>query len=297
MASAIAWLALLAFAAAILLRFLRLQRYPLHLRWELYPVPGEGGRAAHGGSRQEEVDWWTKPRKLDRMRELSAMLAEMVLMKGLFVHNRRLWYRSFPFHFGLYLSAGFGKLLALQALLLLLGARPLPWLLGLTALLGLLGLPLAVGGALALLVLRATDPELRPWTRPAHFFNLGAIALVLGLLGAAWAWEGLAAGPLAVELAGLIAWRPGAFPVPRAALVATTLLLAYIPLTHMSHFFVKWFTWHRIRWDDEPNVRGGRIEELVRRSLEAPSSWSAEHMRPAEGRRWVDLAGKERTAP
>ena len=37
------------------------------------------------------------------------------------------------------------------------------------------------------------------------------------------------------------------------------LLLAYIPLTHMSHFVAKWFTYHHVRWSDEPNRPGASM--------------------------------------
>jgi hypothetical protein len=77
------------------------------------------------------------------------------------------------------------------------------------------------------------------------------------------------------------------------AILALSLLLAYIPLTHMSHFFVKWFTWDKIRWDDEPNVRGGRIEIMIQNSLKAPVSWAAEHIKADGKKNWVDVAIEE----
>ena len=78
-----------------------------------------------------------------------------------------------------------------------------------------------------------------------------------------------------------------------ASVLTLSLLVAYIPLTHMSHFFVKWFTWHKIRWDDEPNVKGGRIEILIQNALQSPVSWSADHVN-ADGRKtWADIATEE----
>ena len=43
---------------------------PMHVRWELYPVAHEKGRASYGGSYFEEVDWWTKPREVDKLGEV-----------------------------------------------------------------------------------------------------------------------------------------------------------------------------------------------------------------------------------
>ena len=66
--------------------------------------------------------------------------------------------------------------------------------------------------------------------------------------------------------------------------------MAYIPLTHMSHFFTKWFMYHDIRWSDEPNIRGGRIERRVTEALHYPVSWSAPHIRGDGRKNWVDVA-------
>ena len=111
----VTYLALLVFAVAVAVRFFRIQNYPIHLRWEIYPVPHEGKRSEHGGSRMEDVDWWEKPIHVSKITEIKFMLQEMIFIKALFEHNRKLWYRSFPFHFGLYLLGGFAGLLALGA--------------------------------------------------------------------------------------------------------------------------------------------------------------------------------------
>ena len=66
--SEMSWLAILTYVAVvvlltgIVLRVAKYARAPMHLRWELYPVPHEKGRD-HGGSYFEETDWWTLPRE------------------------------------------------------------------------------------------------------------------------------------------------------------------------------------------------------------------------------------------
>ncbi|HEX7344020.1 MAG TPA: hypothetical protein VF398_07135, partial [bacterium] len=117
-----AYLSLTVFLAAVVTRIVRIARLPVHLRWELYPVPHERGRARYGGSILEEVDWWTKPRHVDRMGELAVMIPEILLLKGVWEHNRKLWWGSFPLHFGLYLLIGALGLLAINALLVIFGA-------------------------------------------------------------------------------------------------------------------------------------------------------------------------------
>jgi nitrate reductase gamma subunit len=52
----ICYLAAVVFVVACLVRIAIYARAPIHLRWELYPVPHEDpARVAYGGSRFEEV--------------------------------------------------------------------------------------------------------------------------------------------------------------------------------------------------------------------------------------------------
>ncbi|HSC71076.1 MAG TPA: hypothetical protein VLH58_06970, partial [Candidatus Methylomirabilis sp.] len=91
---------------------------PMHLRWELYPVPHEEARRVrHGGSYFEEANWRTRPLRFNLLGELRFMVPEMLCMKGLWDWNRALWVRSFPFHLGLYLLVGTAGLVGLVALL------------------------------------------------------------------------------------------------------------------------------------------------------------------------------------
>ena len=99
------YLSILIFLITVLYRFFRIANTPTHLRWELYPVPHEGfKKAKYGGSYYEELDWWTKPRHVSKTSELSAMIPEIVLLKGVWESNKGLWFWSWAFHFGLYLA-------------------------------------------------------------------------------------------------------------------------------------------------------------------------------------------------
>ena len=119
----VAYVAIGVFVVAVVARFLMWKRMPMHLRWELYPVPHEGKRAEYGGSYLEEVDWWKKPREQDKVAELNAMATEIFFLVALREHNKKLWWRSFPFHFGIYLviAATFGMIGACLLVLILPG--------------------------------------------------------------------------------------------------------------------------------------------------------------------------------
>ena len=55
------------------------------------------------------------------------------------------------------------------------------------------------------------------------------------------------------------------------------ILVAYIPMTHMSHFIAKYFTYHSVRWDDAVNRRGESIEAKLAECLTYKPTWAAAH--------------------
>jgi len=289
------------FVAAIALRALKIARLPLHLRWELYPVAHEKGRASYGGSYLEESDWWTKPRATSLLGELKVMIPEILLLAGVWEHNRRHWFRTFPFHFGLYVLAGLIGLLLLGGIAEAagLGVAVDGSLLGtglyhLTYFVGYLGLGLALLGTLALLARRTFDRDYRDYTKPVDFFNLGFFAVALAVAFAAHVLvdpDFAALRAFFTRLvtfdfasAGTVPWLTG------IEIALASALLAYVPLTHMSHFFTKWFMYHDIRWSDEPNLAGGKIERQVAEALNYPVSWSAPHIRGDGKKTWADVA-------
>jgi nitrate reductase gamma subunit len=292
------------FAIAVLARFVSISRLPLHLRWELYPVAHEK-RAAYGGSYLETPEWWTKPRESSRLGELKVMIPEIFLLAGVWEHNRSHWLRSFPFHLGLYLLAALIGLLLLGGIASAAGLTVSPAggpaaaiLYHATYLVGYAGLLLGLAGSLALLGRRIFNPDYREYTKKGDYFNLAFFVVTLAVALAAQAF----ADPAFVGLRGYarllvtfdvsfataaFTWQAG---LTAAEIVLASLLLAYIPLTHMSHFFTKWFTYHHVRWSDEPNLRGGEIERKIAEAVKYPVSWSAPHIRGDGKKSWLDVA-------
>ena len=298
----VTYVSIAVFAAAIAVRALKIARLPIHLRWELYPVAHEKGRASYGGSYLEEPDWWTKPRESSLLGELKVMIPEIVLLAGVWEHNRKHWLRSFPFHFGLYLLAGLIVLLLVGGIGAAAGMTvPADGgfagkaLYHLTYLVGYAGLGLGLIGAVALLATRTFDLDYREYTKKADYFNLVFFVVTLAVALAAHAL----ADPDFVDLRyffaqlvtfGLLDVASSVSGLTAVEIVLGCLLLAYIPLTHMSHFFTKWFMYHDIRWNDEPNLVGGKIERQVAAVLEYPVSWSASHIRGDGKKTWGDVA-------
>jgi nitrate reductase gamma subunit len=304
----ITYAAVLTFGAAVAYRFFRIYSMPMHLRWELYPVAHEPGKkASYGGSMLEEVGWWKKPRETSFIGTLKVMVPEMTLLVALFEHNRKMWYRSFPFHFGLYILAGMIGLLVLGAIMELFevyvgpGASLGSIVYYLTQAAALFGLGLSTVGAAGLLHLRLFDPEQRDYTSPAMIFNL---LFFLAAFAVAWlcfifADNGFAAtrsfiqSLLTFDLTaplggGQLSWS--SHLALSVEIVLAMLLLAYIPLTHMAHFFIKWFTWDKVRWDDEPNMKGSEIEQRIGTYVQYPVTWSAAHLAADGKKNWLDIA-------
>ncbi|MGC8763094.1 MAG: hypothetical protein ACP5VN_05590 [Acidobacteriota bacterium] len=88
---AVLYLSAAVFFIATAARAVLYARQPIHLRWELYPVPHEHPeRVKHGGSYFEELDWWKKPPSFNLLGELSFMVPEMLFLKALHEFNRKL---------------------------------------------------------------------------------------------------------------------------------------------------------------------------------------------------------------
>ena len=301
----VSYLSAAVFLAAIVCRAVKIARLPIHLRWELYPVAHEKGRASYGGSYLEEPDWWTKPRRSSLAGELKVMIPEIVLLAGVWEHNRKHWFRSFPFHFGLYLLAGLIVLLFVGGIATAAGASvsaaagPLgKALYHLTYVVGYAGLGLGLVGALALLARRTLEPDYAEYSKKADYFNLAffAVTLVVALAAHAVAdphFAGLRAyfaRLVTFDFSSADAGLESGAGLMAVEIVLASVLLAYVPLTHMSHFFTKWFMYHDIRWSDEPNLVGGKIERQVTENLQYPVSWSAPHIRGDGKKTWVDVA-------
>ena len=286
----LAYLSVLVFVVGLLARAIRYLRMPIHLRWELYPVPHEKKE----GSYFEEVDWWKKPRKKHYVNQLMFMAVEILFVRALYHHNRRMWYASFPFHFGLYLVIGWLALLFLGAIGNAFGLAP--GLMGAVQTLavgvGVIGFVLGIIGCIGLIIQRATAEELQGYTAPVDFLNLIFILAVLGTGIAAWISSDPNFLGVRAFIGGLITFKAVQVPsaIMAAHIVLFSLFLMYLPFTHMSHMVMKYFMWDKVRFEDLANVRGGAIESKVAKALSYTQNWSAPHIQ--SGKKWSEIASK-----
>ena len=279
--------------AVVLVKAMKYARAPVHMRWELYPVAHEPGYA-HGGSHYEHSEHWDKPRSPNRLNELYVMGREILLLEGVREHNRGVWYWSLPFHLGVYSLCGTLILMVMAGIVAACGVA-MDGTFGrvmqvLVTIGGYAGFVLTAVGAVGLTIRRRVDPNLRRMSAPIDYFNLLfflAIAVV-GLVSRAQGDPQLA-GPIAYT-AGLVSLSPaqGLPTLVTVEVVLWCLMLVYLPLTRMSHFVAKYFAYHQIRWNDEPNRPGSRLEARIKAALGFGVGWSAPHIQT--GKTWGEVA-------
>lgn len=290
------YFSVLAFFVGSFYRAYRFARMPLHVRWELYPVPKEpAGRARYGGSYYEDAEWWRKPRNISRSCMIKEVLKEMIFMRKLFINQRRHWWLSYSMHLGIYM-------LVLWAVLSLAGAVAELCGLPLTAgegvngnlwsrlvrfstfLSGAAGLLLLAAGSAGLFLRRIFNTTLSRYTTPQDYLNLLLIfaAAVTGLA----AWSGNPGFNYGREIIkAMFTFSPvGAGNALAVHVLLLGFLMIYIPWNKMSHYICKFFAFHKVLWDNEPNIKNSRMEQKVKEALDnrPRASWSAPHANSPE---------------
>jgi len=267
----------------IVYRFVKINSMPLHMRWELYPVPTDPNHD-HGGSFMEEVDFASKPQRHLPLNGLKELASEVFFLKKVRLNNKYgIWAFSLAMHWGIYLGFVWIGLMVLErfwAPAFLSGATNVlcvvSWLLGSV-------------GTLGLIFKRATTTDLAIYTSPVEYFNLGFLYLIYftGLIG----WF---AGP--EFFAGLRSYIAGDLPfgVSGISYLVWThftlfeLFLIYMPFTRLFHYVAKYFTFDKIFWDDHVVTRGSDLERQIETQLSYRLSWSASHI--AQGKSWGEQA-------
>ena len=289
------YVAVITFVAVALMKITGYMKKPQHLRWELYPVPHEAPeRAKYGGSYLEEVGWWQKKHKSCQIGALLFFLVEALTLKASWEHNRPLWVRTYPFHIGLYLLMGSLLLTVLSALCWNCEGWK-SFFTVVTAICDVVGFAGVLFGSLGLIQRRLCDAGLRKYTTPEHFFNLGLFA-VFSFLGLALClWYGM------IEFAqmgnnfihGMFSFDEMNFVSP---LYIIYLLIGFfmffcIPFSFLGHFFMKFFTWHDIRWGDTPYAwYSDKKRQQLANNLNFPVSWRAPHVQGDGKKTWAEVA-------
>lgn len=292
------YLAVIGFAVTA---FLKIRKYvkstPLHIRWELYPIPHEGARAKHGGSYMEDTNWWESKHHAKHIDDLIFLIREILFLEATYHHNRPLWVRTYPFHLGLYMLMGGAIILFVCAFLRLFGMDPegsfLTFISYLIEIMSLVGCLALVIGGIGLIMRRVSDPGLRTFTPPEHFFDIGLFAF-FGLVGlATWVTNHSFADLASQFMYNMITFNweslgSGGFTLH---MLIGFVLMIIIPVTFMSHILLKYFLYHDIRWEDVATSQSKKRQDLMMDALKYNVTWAGPHMNPeGKPKTWVDVA-------
>ncbi len=292
----------LVFLVTNITRFIRMASTPIHLRWELYPVAHDIRRFKYGGSFLEEADWYTKKIHKSMLGEMRVMLPEILLLKGVWEYNRGLWFWSFTFHIGLYLLTALIFILTLGGIIIgpniFYGYDALS-LIGkiiysLSYAMLIAGCVIGTIGTLGLIIKRSTDREMSTSSSFGSYFNLIFIAAIF-ISGLVLLFSGNAVDKLIKFYYSMITFQsmPNLGAAFAVHAVISGLFILYLPFTHMTHFFMKYFTYHKVRWEDTPNIRGSKLEKKIQEQLSYPVTWSAPHIHADGKKNWADIATEE----
>jgi nitrate reductase gamma subunit len=292
------YFSILVFFLLVISKIYKYASAPIHVRWELYPVAHEPERGKYGGSYYEDAEWWKKKIKKNHIAELWAMFEEIIFLKGVFVHNKKLWIFSFPFHLGLYLVTGTTMLIFLSAILDIFSVTSLNviqsgggnFLYTLCNIIGYAGITLTFAGSIGLLIQRATDQKFKFYNTPMDFINLFFILILVFSVFLTLIFSNPSFLMSKEFVRNLLTFNfitiPDTLFVIHVILIS--LFLLYFPITRMMHLFAKYFLYHDVRWEDEPNIKGGKLEKRIKEALNFGVSWSAPHI--GAGKTWAEVA-------
>jgi nitrate reductase gamma subunit len=271
-------------------------KLPVHLRWDLYPVIHEKNYR-YGGSYYEETEWWTKERPRNFWRSLLYSLKDNFYLGEYFTRDRGYWMVLYPWHIGFILIISFHILCFFGAVAMQLGTQvssQAPGFMGKAFYYAILvtGVPsfiLGSIGSIGLLIRRLTDENLRGYATPMNFFNY-LFFLVVFLSGFyAWYFVDPKFSEYLAYWRGLITFHPEPV-VPAAAthIILFMIFLIYLPFTRSFHYISRLLAYFWIRWDDEPNQKGSKLEKRIQEMLEQRVSWSGPHIQT--GKKWSEVA-------
>lgn len=284
----LSYISLFGFILLSIYKAVQYGKMPMHGRLDLYPIPKEKGKGHYGGSYYEEIDWWKKERETSLVEEVIDMLKEMLFIKKLFDNQRPLWWISYSLHLGIYTLFAWTALLFVGAITELMGiAIPSDNLWATlvyygTFLTGIIGGVMVAFGAGALFLKRQFVDTFKKYTTLQEYFNLLFIfaVAVTGLM--VWASDpGFNYGRHIAK--SMLTFSPiQASSLLSIHIILLGFLLIYIPLTKMSHYVGKYFSFHKVLWDNDPNLPGSEVDKKMRQAPgTAPkNNWAAPHYQP-----------------
>lgn len=294
-----AFLTYFAYFFIVFLYAIKLAKYlkmPVHLRWELYPVIHEE-KFSYGGSYLEEKDWSKKPHKKRWLKGFFFLLKDYFTLFDYAKENFFYWLGLYPWHLGFILIITFHILCFFGGLYVASGKEVssnsvsfLGRLIYLAILLtGSISFITGMFGSVFVALNRIFRSSLRQYASPQNFFTYAFTFVVFFTGFYSWFYSDIEFGEYREFWVGLIT---GKFKDVKfwtnLHIITFDFFLIYLPFTRSLHYITRFFAFFMIRWDDEPNVRGSKLEQKVYEALKRKVTWSAPHI--VKGKNWNELA-------
>ena len=265
------------FILAVIIKLIRIARMPVHLRWELAPLPLK--KVSSRESRLKSDESKHKQRK-----SLTAivlyMAKEIFLQHNIWKHNRTLWPFSLSMHIGIFLVILSALLHVVNALLIIavVPVSVIDVLKNIAAMIAVIGYFIGCLGAIGLILKRVFDTNYQPFSSFVAYFRLVFLTAIFVSGIAAWFYSADFAVEMSEFIRNILTLNTSVnVVIPLVTHVIISLLfLIYLPLTDMTHFITKYFLYHAVRWNDEPMDKKMSVDlnELETQTI----NWSAPHI-------------------
>jgi len=269
----------------VAIKFYKISKMPLNVRWEIYPLPHEKGeRGKYGGSYMEELNWLEKKPERYTLGGFKELFKEILYLHRVKKFNPYgIWIWSMALHWGIWLLFLWMAILIVNSVSGLEIASQLSISAYLSYILGVIGV-------VGLIIKRVTVHDLRIYTYPIDYVNL----LFLLLLFASGLLSVMNKGGVNESITYLEGLLKG--KITFAELSSMTILhflifklfLIYIPFSKFFHGPVKYMTFHKILWDDMYQVKGSEEDKKISEQLNYRVRWSGPHI--LSDKSWLENA-------
>jgi nitrate reductase gamma subunit len=296
--SALQLLTYISYAFIIIIYTWRTAKYarmPLHLRWDLYPMPGEK-KHSYGGSYFEELEWWKKRPKTSTLPKIVFLLKDYISFVQYFKRNRGYWLVLYPWHIGFYLIF-ISHILFFAGGLALVFNFPISAgsanifsmaIYYMTLISSVGGCAAGCIGSIGILIKRITDKDLSAYSTPMYIFNYVFFLLVFlsGLVS--WYFFDPTLTSFREFWRSLISFSAADVDLATGMhVILFSLFLIYMPFTRAMHYITKFFMFFSVRWDDTTNMQDTNVEQKLQQHFNRRVSWSAPHVQ--SGKTWTEV--------
>ncbi len=269
----------------ILIKFYRISKMPVNLRWEIYPVPHEAGeKRKYGGSYLEEINWQDKKPEKYFMGEILEPLKEIFYLHRVKKFNPYgIWFWSMALHWGIWLIFLWMGILLINGIFNWEIASKLNFIAYFSYVFGILGVT-------GLIIKRISTHDLKIYTSSIDYINL-LFLLFLFTTGLFAIMKDNGVKEFSAYLTGLLR---GSIPVDELSVITIVhfvnfeLFLIYIPFSRFFHGPVKYATFHGILWNDMYQIKGSAEEKKISEQLNYKVVWAGPHILPDQT--WLENA-------